>query len=111
MGSPHGFPANTSLENACTSTEPERGTGNTFSERASTGTEIGIVRRTPREVMTVRARAVGRVPPVDKRMTPEVYRLRTTTMERFGPGAFDGRRLGRPGKWVVDFSADWCPFC
>jgi hypothetical protein len=61
--------------------------------------------------MTVRARAVGRVPPVDKRMTPEVYRLRTTTMERFGPGAFDGRRLGRPGKWVVDFSADWCPFC
>jgi len=32
-------------------------------------------------------------------------------MERLGPEAFEGRRLRRSGTWVVDFSADWCPFC
>jgi len=20
-------------------------------------------------------------------------------------------RLGRPGRWIVDFTADWCPYC
>ncbi|MGI0071057.1 MAG: thioredoxin family protein [Thermoplasmata archaeon] len=32
-------------------------------------------------------------------------------MERFGPGAFDGQRLRRPGTCGVAFLADWCPFC
>ncbi|HXQ48693.1 MAG TPA: thioredoxin family protein [Thermoplasmata archaeon] len=32
-------------------------------------------------------------------------------MDVLGPAAFDGPRLQRPGTWVVDFSAAWCPFC
>ncbi len=32
-------------------------------------------------------------------------------MERFGPEAFSGRRLNRPGSWAVVFLATWCPFC
>jgi thioredoxin-like negative regulator of GroEL len=32
-------------------------------------------------------------------------------VERLGPEAFDGERLLRPGAWIVDFSADWCPYC
>ncbi|MCI4372798.1 MAG: thioredoxin domain-containing protein [Thermoplasmata archaeon] len=32
-------------------------------------------------------------------------------MEVFGPNAFDGTSLQRTGTWVVDFSAEWCPFC
>ena len=31
--------------------------------------------------------------------------------ERLGPESFERRRLLRDGLWVVDFSADWCPFC
>ena len=33
------------------------------------------------------------------------------TIERVGPGEFDGVRLKRPGRWAVAFLADWCPFC
>jgi thioredoxin len=32
-------------------------------------------------------------------------------METLSPADFDGRRLSRPGTWVVAFLADWCPFC
>ena len=32
-------------------------------------------------------------------------------MEVLGPDAFDGTALRRPGLWVIDFSAEWCPFC
>ncbi|MCI4342774.1 MAG: thioredoxin family protein [Thermoplasmata archaeon] len=32
-------------------------------------------------------------------------------MELLGPESFEGQRLLRPGTWVVNFSADWCPFC
>jgi thioredoxin 1 len=29
----------------------------------------------------------------------------------FGAQDFGGGRLRRPGRWVVDFTATWCPFC
>jgi len=32
-------------------------------------------------------------------------------MELLGPEAFEGQRLLRPGMWVVNFSAAWCPYC
>jgi len=32
-------------------------------------------------------------------------------METFTDVQFDGAKLGRPGRWVVAFLADWCPFC
>jgi thioredoxin-like negative regulator of GroEL len=32
-------------------------------------------------------------------------------VETFGPDMFEGTHLRRAGTWVVDFSADWCPFC
>jgi thiol-disulfide isomerase/thioredoxin len=32
-------------------------------------------------------------------------------VEILGPEAFDGPKLRRPGTWVVNFSAEWCPFC
>ncbi|MCI4364811.1 MAG: thioredoxin family protein [Thermoplasmata archaeon] len=32
-------------------------------------------------------------------------------MHRLGPEAFKDGVLQRPGRWVVDFSADWCPYC
>ncbi len=32
-------------------------------------------------------------------------------MEVLGPEDFEGQRLRRSGTWVVDFSAEWCPFC
>lgn len=32
-------------------------------------------------------------------------------MDILGPEDFDQSGLRRPGMWVVDFSADWCPFC
>ncbi len=30
---------------------------------------------------------------------------------RIGEAEFLGRRLDRPGTWIVAFLADWCPFC
>jgi thioredoxin-like negative regulator of GroEL len=30
---------------------------------------------------------------------------------KLGPSDFDGRRLKKPGTWVVLFAAEWCPFC
>jgi thiol-disulfide isomerase/thioredoxin len=30
---------------------------------------------------------------------------------RIGATEFRGRRLDRPGTWIVAFLADWCPFC
>jgi hypothetical protein len=44
-------------------------------------------------------------------MTSDRYRLGARLMQRFGPEAFDGPRLGRGGTWLVDFSAEWCGFC
>jgi thiol-disulfide isomerase/thioredoxin len=32
-------------------------------------------------------------------------------VEVLGPESFDGAKLRRSGTWVVDFSAEWCPFC
>jgi thiol-disulfide isomerase/thioredoxin len=32
-------------------------------------------------------------------------------MEVLGSADFDGPSLRRTGVWVVNFSADWCPFC
>jgi thiol-disulfide isomerase/thioredoxin len=32
-------------------------------------------------------------------------------METLDPHAFDGTTLRRPGRYVVAFSASWCPFC
>lgn len=32
-------------------------------------------------------------------------------MERWSDPQFDGPRLVRPGRWIVAFLADWCPFC
>lgn len=32
-------------------------------------------------------------------------------MDVLGPESFDGPRLRLPGTWLVDFSAEWCPFC
>lgn len=36
---------------------------------------------------------------------------RNAPIELLGPGAFDRKRLRRPGTWAVAFVADWCPFC
>jgi thioredoxin-like negative regulator of GroEL len=35
----------------------------------------------------------------------------SSSPEVLGPRSFRGRLLQRPGTWIVDFSADWCPFC
>lgn len=35
----------------------------------------------------------------------------TERAERVGPEAFDGVRFLRPGRAVVAFLAEWCPFC
>ncbi|MHB1435174.1 MAG: thioredoxin family protein [Thermoplasmata archaeon] len=32
-------------------------------------------------------------------------------MEKLADSQFEGKRLGRPGRWIVAFVADWCPFC
>ena len=32
-------------------------------------------------------------------------------MDRLDAEAFEGARFLRPGRWVVAFVADWCPFC
>ena len=32
-------------------------------------------------------------------------------MEHLGAKDFEGKRLRRPGTWVVVYLADWCPFC
>jgi thioredoxin-like negative regulator of GroEL len=32
-------------------------------------------------------------------------------VERLGAEAFRARQLLRPGAWIVNFSAGWCPFC